>query len=53
MPNFGVLDFDLTTSPPSVTLSLTNERGHSVWNPVRLTTDDLTNGVSSWQRVKQ
>jgi len=52
MPNFGVLDFDLTASPPAVTLSMTNERGHAVWAPLRLTTDDLRNGVTSWVRAK-
>lgn len=52
MPNFGVLDFDLTTSPHAVTLSMTNERGHSVWEPLRLTTEDLKNGVTSWERAR-
>jgi alkaline phosphatase D len=52
MPNFGVLDFDVTATPPSVTLSMINERGHSVWTPVTLTTEDLRNGVTSWARKK-
>jgi alkaline phosphatase D len=50
MPNAGVLDFDLTRNPATVSLSLINQLGHAVWAPVRLTTADLQNGVTSWER---
>lgn len=50
MPNFGVLDFDLTASPPTVSLGLVDELGRTVWPAVTLTTEDLQNGVRSWPR---
>lgn len=48
--NVGVIDFDLEANPPTVTYSVYTHYGHSAWPPLTLTTEDLQNGVQSWDK---
>jgi alkaline phosphatase D len=41
--NFGVLDFEVSPEP-AVTFTLRDERGDTVWSPLRLTASELVNG---------
>lgn len=45
--NAGLMEFDLTASPPTVSLNLVDVDGNPVWTPVTLTTDDLQNGAAT------
>lgn len=47
-PNFGVLDFRQTPEP-TLTFTLRDASGASVWKPLVLTARELRNGVSSWR----
>lgn len=49
--NFGVIDFDLTQSDPTVSFELRDEGGQAVWPTVRLKASDLRPGVRSWPRM--
>jgi alkaline phosphatase D len=49
--NFGVVDFDLTLSDPTVTFDLRDEGGQSVWAPVTVRASDLTLGQISWPKT--
>jgi alkaline phosphatase D len=40
-PNAAVLDVDLGAQPPTVTMNIFNEYGHSVWKPLTLTAEEL------------
>lgn len=46
--NFGLLDFDFSSSDPSVRLNVYNTRGEPVWEPVELHASDLKLGRSIW-----
>ena len=48
--NVGIIDFDLSANPPAVTYSVYTHYGHSAWTPLTLSTDDLRNGVRSWDK---
>ncbi len=45
--NAGLMEFDLTVSPPTVSLNLVDVDGNPVWTPVTLTADDLRNGTAT------
>lgn len=47
--NFGRLTFDLTRPDPTLTVTLHNERGDSVWAPLVLRASELRNGTSVWR----
>lgn len=47
-PNFGLLEFT-GGAKPSLTFTLHDIEGRSVWKPLRLTPDQLRNGVPSWR----
>ena len=40
-PNAAVVDVDLGAQPPTVTMNIFNEYGHSVWKPLTLTAEEL------------
>ena len=46
--NFGVLDFDLTATDPTVSFELRDEGGQAAWPAVRLRASELKAGVRSW-----
>jgi alkaline phosphatase D len=46
--NVGLLKFDMSGPTPTVTLTLHDVLGDSVWDPLVLTPADLTNGVKTW-----
>ncbi len=46
--NFGVLDFE-PGDDPTVTMTLCDTRGNTVWKPFRLRASDLINGKSTWR----
>jgi alkaline phosphatase D len=48
--NAGFLDFDLTASPPKVTMSLITQYGRQPWEPVTLTADELHGTQSTWEK---
>lgn len=48
--NFGLLEFDTTSSEPQLTFTLRDVVNRSVWEPLILTSRDLTNGVQSWRK---
>lgn len=47
--NFGLLEFRLRGSTPTLTYNLYDEVGAPVWSPLVLRPDDLRNGVSTWR----
>lgn len=49
--NVGVMRFDLTGEVPTLTYTLHDSLGESVWDPLVLTPADLRNGVRSWDRT--
>lgn len=48
--NVGLMRFDLTGDIPTLTFTLHDALGESVWDPLVLTPADLRNGVRSWDR---
>lgn len=46
--NVGLLRFDLTGDTPTLTYTLHDDMGESVWEPLVLTPDDLKNEVKTW-----
>ncbi len=40
-PNTGVVDIDLSSDPPTVTMNVFNSYGYAVWKPVTLTAQEL------------
>ena len=46
--NVGLMRFDMTAQPPTLTYTLHDVVGESVWDPLVLTPDDLRNGVRTW-----
>lgn len=48
--NFGVMRFQLAGGMPTLTYTLHDNLGESVWDPLVLTPADLRNGVRSWDR---
>lgn len=48
--NVGLMRFDLTGATPTLTYTLHDVLGESVWEPLVLTPDDLRNGVRTWDR---
>jgi alkaline phosphatase D len=51
--NVGQIDFDLTANPPTLTFVLLSPDGAPAWEPLTLSTEDLRNGVQSWERNKR
>ena len=47
-PNFGLLEFRQAPEP-TLTFTLHDASGSSVWKPLVLTARELRNGVSSWR----
>ena len=45
--NAGWVQFDMTATPPTVSLNLMSEDGEPVWEPIVLTPEDLKNGVAT------
>ena len=45
--NAGWVQFDMTATPPTVSLNLMTEDGEPVWEPIVLTPEDLKNGVAT------
>lgn len=48
--NFGVVDLDLDTEDPTLTFSLHDAGGRSVWYPLTLRASDLQPGVRTWDK---
>jgi alkaline phosphatase D len=48
-PNFGLLDFDLSATDPTLTVTLHDASGNSVWSALVLRASELRNGVSVWR----
>ena len=46
--NVGLMRFDMTASPPTLTYNLHDVLGKPVWAPLVLTPADLRNGVRTW-----
>lgn len=47
--NVGLMRFEMTGDKPTLTYTLHDVLGESVWEPLVLTPDDLRNGVSTWE----
>lgn len=48
--NFGLLEFDMNATDPTVTMTLRDTAGMKTWwKPVRLRASELMNGHSSWR----
>ncbi len=48
--NFGLMEFDTRASPPRVILHLMDDEGKDLWPPLKLTSEELTKGVKSWDK---
>ena len=46
--NVGVMRFEMAGPTPTLTYTLHDVMGEPVWDPLVLTTDDLKNGVRTW-----
>jgi len=47
--NFGLLAFDFTQKDPTLTITLHDVQGNSLWSPLVLRASELQNGVSVWR----
>lgn len=48
-PNFGIIDFDLTASDPTLRFNIVNYRGELAWDDFIIRASQLRNGVESWR----
>ncbi len=50
-PNFGVIDFDLTATDPTLHFNIVNFRGQLAWEGFTLRASQLRNGVETWRSL--